>query len=88
VPRTERKIPEPRWRVEHAQIVDPVDIPRFVKLGVIPSMQPSHAISYLFFAPLRLGIDRLAGTYAWQSFLKSGCIIPSGSDAQSSVANR
>jgi predicted amidohydrolase YtcJ len=81
VPPNERKIREPRWRVEHAQIVDPADIPRFAKLGVIPSMQPSHAISDLFFAPARLGMDRLADAYAWQSFLKSGCIIPGGSDA-------
>ncbi len=77
----ERKIRDPRWRVEHAQIVDPVDIPRFAKLGVIPSMQPSHAISDLFFAPARLGIDRLMGAYAWQTFIKSGCIVPGGSDA-------
>jgi predicted amidohydrolase YtcJ len=81
VPPKARKIREPRWRVEHAQIVDPVDIPRFAKLGVIPSMQPSHAISDLFFAPSRLGIDRLAAAYAWQSFLKSGSIICGGSDA-------
>ena len=77
----ERKIREPRWRIEHAQIVDPNDIPRFAKLGVIPSMQPSHAISDLFFAPARLGMDRLVGAYAWQSFIKSGCIIAGGSDA-------
>jgi predicted amidohydrolase YtcJ len=81
VPADERKIREPRWRIEHAQIVDPNDIPRFAKLGVIPSMQPSHAISDLFFAPARLGMDRLVGAYAWQSFLKSGCIIAGGSDA-------
>ena len=81
VPPNARKIREPRWRVEHAQIVDPVDIPRFAKLGVIPSMQPSHAISDLFFALSRLGIDRLAAAYAWQSFLKSGSIICGGSDA-------
>jgi predicted amidohydrolase YtcJ len=81
VPPDQRKIKEPRWRVEHAQIVDPADLPRFAKLGVIPSMQPSHAISDLFFAPARLGMDRLAGAYAWQSFLKSGCTIPGGSDA-------
>ena len=81
VPPSERRIREPRWRVEHAQILDPVDLPRFAKLGVIPSMQPSHAISDLFFAPSRLGMDRLAGAYAWQSFLKSGCIIAGGSDA-------
>jgi predicted amidohydrolase YtcJ len=81
VPPEQRKIREPRWRVEHAQIMDPVDIPRFAKLGVIPSMQPSHAISDLLFAPARLGMDRLAGAYPWQSFLKSGCIIAGGSDA-------
>ena len=81
VPPEQRKIREPRWRVEHAQILDPSDLPRFAKLGVIPSMQPSHAISDLFFAPARLGMERLAGAYAWQSLIKSGCIIPGGSDA-------
>ena len=81
VPPAQRKIREPRWRVEHAQILDPVDIPRFAKLGVIPSMQPSHAISDLFFAPARLGIERLSGAYAWQSLIKSGSIIAGGSDA-------
>jgi predicted amidohydrolase YtcJ len=81
VPRVEWKIKEARWRVEHSQIVNAVDIPRFAKLGVIPSMQASHAISDLHFAPARLGIERLAGAYAWQSFIKSGSIIPGGSDA-------
>lgn len=81
VPPEQRKIREPRWRVEHAQIVNPVDIPRFARLGVIPSMQPSHAIGDLHFAPSRLGLKRLAGAYAWQSFIKSGSIVPGGSDA-------
>ncbi len=81
VPKGEWKIKEPRWRVEHSQIVNPADIPRFAKLGVIPSMQPSHAIGDLHFAPSRLGIARLAGAYAWQSFIKSGSIVPGGSDA-------
>ncbi len=81
VPPNKRKVKEPRWRVEHAQILDPADIPRFAKLGVIASMQPSHAISDLFFAPSRLGEKRLAGAYAWQSLLKSGAIIAAGSDA-------
>ena len=76
-----RKIREPRWRVEHAQILDPGDLPRFARLSVIPSMQPSHAISDLFFAPARLGMERLAGAYAWQGLIKSGCIIAGGSDA-------
>lgn len=71
----------PRWRVEHAQIISPADIPRFAKLGVIPSMQPSHAIGDLHFASSRLGMKRLEGAYAWQTLIKSGCIIPGGSDA-------
>jgi hypothetical protein len=81
VPKAQWKIKEPRWRVEHSQIVNPADIPRFAKLGIIPSMQASHAIGDLHFAPSRLGIARLAGAYAWQSFIKSGSIVPGGSDA-------
>jgi predicted amidohydrolase YtcJ len=81
VPVAERKVADPRWRVEHAQIVNPADIPRFAKLGIIPSMQPSHAIGDLFFAPSRLGIERLKGSYAWESFIKSGVVVPGGSDA-------
>jgi Predicted metal-dependent hydrolase with the TIM-barrel fold len=81
VPPGERKIRDPRWRVEHAQIVNPTDIPRFAQLGIIPSMQPSHAIGDLHFAPSRLGMKRLEGAYAWQSFLKNGSIIAGGSDA-------
>lgn len=81
VPREERKISEPRWRIEHAQIVDPADIPRFAQLGVIPSMQPSHAIGDLHFAPSRVGIPRLAGAYVWQTFIKSGVAVAGGSDA-------
>ena len=70
-----------RWRVEHAQIIEPSDIPRFNTLGVIPSMQPSHAIGDLHFAPSRLGSDRLVGAYAWKSLIDSGVIIAGGSDA-------
>jgi len=81
VPVNQRKIADPRWRVEHSQIVNPLDIPRFKKLGIIPSMQASHAIGDLHFAPARLGIKRLAGAYAWNSFVKSGVIVPGGSDA-------
>src|SRR5712692_1956212 len=81
VPKSQRKIAEPRWRDEHAQIVNPTDIPRFAKLGIIPSMQPSHAIGDLHFAPSRLGMKRLEGAYAWNSFIKSGVIVPGGSDA-------
>ena len=72
---------DPRWRVEHAQIVSPDDIPRFAKMKIIPSMQPSHAIGDLHFAPSRLGLKRLEGAYAWQTFIKQGNIIAGGSDA-------
>jgi len=81
VPPGERKIQEPRWRIEHAQILTEQDLPRLGKLGVIASMQPSHAISDLFFAPARLGMERLAGAYAWNSLIKSGAIVCGGSDA-------
>jgi predicted amidohydrolase YtcJ len=81
VPANQRKIADPRWRVEHSQIVNPQDIPRFKKLGIIPSMQASHAIGDLHFAPARLGLKRLEGAYAWNSFVKSGVIVPGGSDA-------
>ncbi|MFC2950355.1 amidohydrolase [Marinicaulis aureus] len=70
-----------RWRVEHAQILDTDDIPRFAELGVIPSMQPSHAIGDLFFAPDRLGTNRLDGAYPWRSLIDAGSIIAGGSDA-------
>jgi predicted amidohydrolase YtcJ len=72
---------EARWRIEHAQIIAPEDIPRFAHMGVIASMQPSHAISDLHFAPARLGPSRLAGAYAWRALLDSGAVICAGSDA-------
>ena len=81
VPPKDRAVKEPRWRIEHAQNLDDVDLPRLAKLGVIASMQPSHAIGDLFFAPSRLGVDRLRGAYAWQRLIRSGAIIAGGSDA-------
>ncbi|MBI5768561.1 MAG: amidohydrolase [Verrucomicrobia bacterium] len=81
VPAAERAVREPRWRVEHAQVIAPADIPRFAKLGVIASMQPSHAIGDLYFAPSRLGPERLKGAYAWRTLLDSGAVICGGSDA-------
>ena len=70
-----------RWRDEHTQILHTDDIARFAELGVIPSMQPSHAIGDLFFAPDRLGPDRLVGAYAWRALIDAGSIIAGGSDA-------
>jgi predicted amidohydrolase YtcJ len=71
---------DPRFRVEHAQVVAPADIPRFKRLGVLPSMQPTHCTSDMPWAGVRLGEARLRGAYAWRSFLDAGSIIPGGSD--------
>jgi predicted amidohydrolase YtcJ len=70
-----------RWRIEHAQIIRPADIPRFHTDAVIASMQPSHAIGDFHFAPARLGKGRLKGAYAWKSLLNSGAVVVGGSDA-------
>jgi len=70
-----------RWRIEHSQVVRPADISRFADLGVIASMQPSHAIGDLHFAPARLGETRLAGAYAWRSMREAGVLVVGGSDA-------
>ncbi len=81
VPASERSIAEPRWRNEHSQIVHPSDLERFKTLGIIASMQPSHAIGDLFFVPARIGIDRTKGAYAWKTFLDMGVVVAGGSDA-------
>ncbi|MEG3149676.1 amidohydrolase family protein [Sphingomonas sp. ZT3P38] len=69
-----------RWRIEHAQIVDPADLPRFGKHGTIASMQPVHQTSDRTMAEARLGPDRLGGAYAWASMLKNGSVLAFGSD--------
>jgi predicted amidohydrolase YtcJ len=69
-----------RFRVEHAQVISPSDIPRFAALGVIPSMQASHQTSDMRWAETRLGPERIKGAYAWRSLLNTGVIIPDGSD--------
>lgn len=69
-----------RWRIEHAQIVDPKDIARFGKFGVIASMQPVHQTSDMHMAEARLGPNRLAGAYAWRSMLQNGAKLAFGSD--------
>ncbi|MEZ4449330.1 MAG: amidohydrolase [Nannocystaceae bacterium] len=69
-----------RLRVEHAQILDLADVPRFAELGVIASMQPTHATSDMPWVPARLGDDRLAGAYAWRRLLDAGARLALGSD--------
>jgi len=87
VPASERANPDPRWRIEHSQIIHVDDIPLFAEHGIIPSMQPSHAIGDLYFAVDRLGKIRLAGGYAWRSLIDSGAIIAGGSDAPVEVGD-
>ena len=81
VPPEQRRIADPRFRIEHAQIVALSDMPRFARLGVIPSMQPSHAIGDLHFAVRRLGLDRMTEGYAWRTLIDHGSYIAGGSDA-------
>ena len=70
-----------RFRIEHAQVVAPADVPRFKSLGVIPSMQPTHCTSDMYWAEARLGPERAKGAYLWKTFLEQGVPIAGGSDA-------
>lgn len=76
-----------RNRIEHAQVVAPSDLPRFSELGVLPSMQPTHATSDMNMAEDRIGEDRMEGAYAWQTLLESGIALPLGSDFPVELAN-
>jgi predicted amidohydrolase YtcJ len=69
-----------RWRIEHAQIVDPIEIPRIAKAGIIASMQPTHQTSDRLMAEKRLDPPRLGGAYAWQTIARSGARLAFGSD--------
>ncbi|HEX6136011.1 MAG TPA: amidohydrolase [Longimicrobiales bacterium] len=71
-----------RWRIEHAQHLDPADIPRFGRLGVVAAMQGVHATSDAPWIPRRLGDERARdGAYVWRSLMESGAIIANGTDA-------
>ena len=76
-----------RNRIEHAQVIDIEDIPRFKTLDVLPSMQPTHATSDKNMAQDRIGEKRLKGAYAWQTFLKQGSKVIAGSDFPVELAN-
>ncbi len=83
----ETKTQHLRHRVEHAQILRLEDIPRFAELGVIPSMQATHATSDKNMAEDRLGKERLAGAYAWRKLLNTRVKIANGSDFPVEYAN-
>ncbi|WP_444894264.1 amidohydrolase [Microbulbifer sp. TRSA001] len=76
-----------RHRVEHAQVIEVEDIPRFARLNLIASMQPTHATSDKNMASDRLGNERLIGAYAWQTLLEQGTPIAAGSDFPVEPAN-
>ena len=77
-----KKVPtqDHRFRMEHAQMVDAADIPRFAELGVIPSMQPTHCTSDNPWVIELVGAERASHLYAWRSMVDAGSIIPCGSD--------
>ena len=76
-----------RFRIEHYQVSTLDDIPRLAALGVIPSMQATHATSDKNMAENRIGVERMKGAYAWRTIIDSGSIIVNGSDAPVELAN-
>jgi len=78
---------DPRLRIEHAQVLAPTEIPRFTKLGVIPSMQPTHVTSDMTWAEKRVGPQRIKGAYAWRSLLATGVHLPLSSDFPGETLN-
>jgi hypothetical protein len=71
---------DPRYRIEHSQVVDPGDFARYKQLGVIASMQPNHLLTDMNWAEQRLGPERAKGSYAWKSFLDAGVPLAFGTD--------
>ena len=69
-----------RWRIEHAQVLAPDDLPRLARLGIIASMQPTHATSDMPWAQDRLGAQRIVGAYAWRQLRDTGTRLALGSD--------
>jgi predicted amidohydrolase YtcJ len=82
-----RPRPELRWAIEHAQIVRPEDVRRFALLGIVASMQPTHATSDGPWAESRLGPERVTWGYTWRSFAEAGVPVVSGSDFPVESAN-
>ena len=80
VERTDAKTQETRPRIEHAQVLSPDDVRRFAGLGVMASMQPSHAVEDMAWAEQRLGPDRIKGAYAWRSLRRAGTRLAFSSD--------
>ncbi|MBR7719274.1 amidohydrolase [Hymenobacter properus] len=69
-----------RWRIEHAQVITPADMPKFGQYGIVPSVQPTHATSDMYWAGERLGAERLKTAYAYKELLKQYGQLALGSD--------
>ena len=69
-----------RWRIEHAQVVNPADVSKFGNFSIIPSVQPTHATSDMYWAPHRLGPERMPHAYAYKDLLKQNGFLALGSD--------
>jgi predicted amidohydrolase YtcJ len=78
---------DPRLRIEHAQVVRKADVDRFASLGIVASMQPSHAVDDMRWTEARVGPERAQGAYAWRWFLDAGVPLAFGSDAPVSIVN-
>jgi len=76
-----------RFRIEHSQIINFDDIPKYNQLGVIPAMQPQHTVSDMPWTEDRIGSERVKGAYAFRSFIDEGLIIPCGSDFPVEIPN-
>lgn len=76
----ENPVKDHRFRIEHAQVVRPEDVQKFAAFGVIPSMQPTHCTSDMYYVEDRIGRERAGGAYAWRWFIDAGLVIPCGSD--------
>lgn len=87
LPKTKWKTEDLRWRLEHAQIIPPKQQDRLAQMNIVASMQPSHAIGDLNFAPSRLGYSRLAYAYPWKPLVDKGVVLVGGSDAPVEVGD-
>jgi len=87
VPEAERVNKNPRWRIEHAQIIHPDDQVRYKELGIIAAVEASTVKADLYFAPSRIGSERLKTAYLWKSLIDQGIHVTAGTDAPVEVGD-
>ena len=87
VPEAERVNENPRWRIEHAQIIHPDDQIRYKELGIIAAVEASTVKADLYFAPARIGSERLKTAYLWKTLIDQGIHVTAGTDAPVEVGD-